>query len=59
MMAFGAAPFYKVMSNDGEWEGERKGEVYTFDKTKVGGYNVTIRPNADYNSLWMRIEISD
>ena len=55
----GTAPYYRVKLNNGDWEGERHSEEYTFDTAKTPSYKVTVRPTAEHSTFALKVEITD
>jgi hypothetical protein len=55
---FGSAPYYQIKVDDGDWDGGRHGESYTFDKDLLG-YNIEVKPVATHSHLYVDINITD
>ena len=55
---FGYAPYYQIKVDDGDWDGERHGDSYTFDKDLLG-YNIEVKPMATHSHLYVDINITD
>lgn len=59
ILFIGTAPYYRTRTGNDDWAGQYTSDTITFDKSKVGGYNITIHPTAEHSSLALKIEITD
>ena len=58
MFTAGSAPYYQTKTNDEDWKGEHRSEVFNFDSSALG-FNVVVHPVATHTTLGVTVTISD